>query len=424
VPHRLLSSHPGNAVRSRRSVYSAGSLLVAAALHMAAIFPAEAGEYLLGSGDRLRISADEWPTLSGEFSVAADGTLSLPIVGLTQAGGESAAGLAKRIGQRVSEKGKTGEPVNVHVEIIRYRPFFIMGDVQRPGEYEFQPGMTVLKAVTKAGGFFRLETTGLHRLERDSITARGIIVGLRQKSDRLRVRLARLQAQLEGRNQLKLPEAAEKQASNPDFKRLVEQEQAVLNADLKALEQKISAQQGAKIISEQEIGSLSLQIGEETTQLNFVKKEADKIRSLQERGLASSTRLLDLDRNVAQITSARQGIQTQILRARLDIHRAEQKILELRHEQKMVLQDELKRVSDELHETSDQIKTQTELLLESDLDAPRALRAAEARKVQRQYRIVRDDAQELDVGEATAVAAGDLIKVERLAPSGLASATQ
>src|SRR5262245_59943541 len=148
---------------------------------------AEAGEYLLGSGDRLRISADEWPALNGEFAVGADGTLSLPIVGPTQAGGSTARDLAKRVGERMKQKDKTGEPVNVHVEIIRYRPFFITGDVQRPGEYEFQPGMSVMKAVTKAGGFFRIEATGLHRLERDSITVRGIIVGIRHKCERKQV---------------------------------------------------------------------------------------------------------------------------------------------------------------------------------------------------------------------------------------------
>jgi protein involved in polysaccharide export with SLBB domain len=399
------------------------ALLVATALQPAVHVGAAAadGAYLLGSGDKLRINADEWPALGGEFTVGPDGALSLPIVGATAASGVSAADLAKIIGRRMSEKSKTSGAVNVNVEIVRYRPFFVTGDVQRPGEYEYQPGITVLKAVTKAGGFFRLESAGLLRLERDSITARGTILTLEQKAARLRARALRLEAELEDRDKLVLPE---KYRNDTSFQRLVEQEQALLTIGRDALEQKISAQEGAKRISEQEIGSLSLQIEEETKQLNFVKKEADKIRSLQERGLASSPRLLDLDRNIAQITSARQGIRTQILRARHEIHRAEQKILELRHAQKVAVQEELQRVSDELKETSELIKTQTELLVESDVSAPRAARAAEESGVQRRYRIVREGGSEVAAEEASKVSAGDVIKVERINRASFSAKTQ
>ncbi len=87
------------------------------------------------------------------------------------------------------------DPPDTAVEIAVYRPFYISGAVDKPGEYAFRPGLTVGKAVALAGGPPRVTDGGLLRLERDAITARGDLAGLHKDRDQLALRLARLAAE-------------------------------------------------------------------------------------------------------------------------------------------------------------------------------------------------------------------------------------
>jgi protein involved in polysaccharide export with SLBB domain len=375
-------------------------------------------DYLLGSGDRIRVSVDEWPAVSGDFTVRADGTVKLPVIGLVRASGLSAESLASSLSARMAERTTTSEPLNVQVEVTRHRPFFIIGDVQKPGEYEYQPSLTVLKAVGKASGFYRPESSRFLRPERDTIAARGNLQALEQKAARLHARLARLQAQLDNSEGLNIPDSLRGKMNDPVFRRVVDQERSLLIADRAALEQKIKALAGAKAISEREVASLTSQIESETRQLEYVKKELVKMRSLEERGLTISPRMLDLERLSAQITGARQSLETQILRARQDIHSAEQKIMEVRNAEAVLLKKDIEKTTDDLNETIALAKTQTELLAEAEFSTNIIALAKEESAIEYRFAIVREtdggQPSEFLADESTEVAAGDVIKVERL----------
>jgi polysaccharide biosynthesis/export protein len=119
---------------------------------------APSGPYRLGTDDRIRIITFDEKELTGEFHVNDAGNVAIPLLGAIPARGLTTADLERSIKQRLEEKKILLDP-SVSVEIIDYRPIFVLGEVNKPGQYPYQPGMTVLTAVAIAGGFtYRAQT--------------------------------------------------------------------------------------------------------------------------------------------------------------------------------------------------------------------------------------------------------------------------
>lgn len=112
----------------------------------------EDGMYRLGPGDKLRVTVFNETDLSGEFSVDGQGFVRLPLVGQVQAAGLTSFGLEARIGDAFANGGFLVNP-RVAVEITTYRPFYIIGQVAKPGEYAYVNAMTAPNAIALAGGF-------------------------------------------------------------------------------------------------------------------------------------------------------------------------------------------------------------------------------------------------------------------------------
>ena len=107
--------------------------------------------YRLGAGDRVRVTVFEQDGLTNTYSIDQSGYLSFPLVGAIPARGHTAQQMEKEIADKLRQ-GYLRDP-DVSVEIDRYRPVFVMGEVGSPGQYAFVPGMTAQKAIASAGGF-------------------------------------------------------------------------------------------------------------------------------------------------------------------------------------------------------------------------------------------------------------------------------
>lgn len=108
--------------------------------------------YTLGPGDQVRVITFGEQTLSGQFSVEDSGSVAIPLLGPVAAAGLTTRQLADRIGTQLRAKNLIRDP-SVSVEILTYRPIFVLGEVNKPGEYPYRPGMTMLSVVALAGGF-------------------------------------------------------------------------------------------------------------------------------------------------------------------------------------------------------------------------------------------------------------------------------
>lgn len=150
------------AVRIIRSVIlwiaiASGSLALAGCTTSTAPpLPAElaaqgASEYRLGLGDKVRVSVYGEQDLSGEFQVSANGAVTMPLVGDVPAVGLTARQLEQRLTERYRQ-GYLRDP-RIAVEVYDFRPYYVLGEVERPGRYPALEGTTLLGAIATAGGY-------------------------------------------------------------------------------------------------------------------------------------------------------------------------------------------------------------------------------------------------------------------------------
>jgi polysaccharide export outer membrane protein len=108
-------------------------------------------DYRLGSGDKVRILVYGEPTLSGDYAVSGSGKISFPLIGDVVAVDRTIREVQTDLEQKLAN-GYLRKP-QVSAEMVTYRPYYMLGEVNRPGQYPYVSGLTVLQAVATAGGF-------------------------------------------------------------------------------------------------------------------------------------------------------------------------------------------------------------------------------------------------------------------------------
>ena len=121
--------------------------------------PAQKAGYALGPSDQIRVITYNEPQLTNSFTVGDNGSIAFPLIGVVQVAGMTADDVADTLSKSLVDKKLLREP-SVSVQIIQYRPIFVLGEVSRPGQYPYQPGMTMLSGVALAGGFTYRAITG------------------------------------------------------------------------------------------------------------------------------------------------------------------------------------------------------------------------------------------------------------------------
>ncbi len=125
-----------------------------------AMLPQPANEsYRLGAGDQIRVITYDEPQLSNVFTVSDGGTIAFPLVGNMQASGLTGDEVSVAIAKALEQTKLLNQP-SVSVQVVAYRPISVLGEVNHPGQYPYQPGMKMLDAVALAGGFTYRAVTG------------------------------------------------------------------------------------------------------------------------------------------------------------------------------------------------------------------------------------------------------------------------
>ena len=111
-----------------------------------------AGNYHLSAGDKVRLTVLGFDNITNQYTVDDAGMLSLPMLNAVSVEGKSTAQVEALIAGMLEQRS-LARNANVSVQMVEYRPFYILGEVQKPGQYAYVPGMTVLTAVSIAGGY-------------------------------------------------------------------------------------------------------------------------------------------------------------------------------------------------------------------------------------------------------------------------------
>jgi protein involved in polysaccharide export with SLBB domain len=388
---------------------------------------AAAAEYRLGPQDKVRLKVAEWragkseyfdwAVLTGEYTVNASGSVALPLLGNLAAKGLTDDELAGLVAETLQTRAGIPNRPEAAVEIIQYRPVYVVGSVQQPGEYTYRPALTVLQAVGLSGGFYRQTESGLIRLERNRVSAIGAYESARLETRRLLVRRARLIAELAGGTRIPVPDNLR---DDPDAPPLIADELAVMNARSDALRSQLAANAELKDLFLKEIANLEQKIAAQDRQIAIARRERQTVGNLVEKGLAVSAREFALERTLADLESKMLDYTTAILRARQEVSKADRDATDLKAERKAKIEAERQETEASIDQLKARLSTSQSLINEATTVAPRLLMDRMEATRQIALWIVRQsdgNTVRIAADEYTTVEPGDVIQVEQGAGS-------
>ncbi|MBT3069827.1 polysaccharide biosynthesis/export family protein [Rhodomicrobium sp. Az07] len=293
----------------------------------------------LGIGDKLKISFFGNIDLSGEVNIQPDGTITLPVLGTFQSAGKTVGELTKNISERFSQDAAKAAG-NVVVSVIEWRPVFVTGDVTTSGSYPYTPGMTVLHAVSVAGGLFRL-----------GISDPATFVNVAQNTSRLReiqeqtkhqiVRRASLLAEKAGETSIKLAPDVSGMVDEQAARKLVEEETRSLSLRRQAQRDEIEMRRRQVALTRQEIADHTAQLKRFDDELKVKKSHLVELNGLLAKGVSKRPDILSVESYIATLESNRRELAALISRAQRDLVQLEQTITDVPLRRQIQIDEEL-----------------------------------------------------------------------------------
>ncbi|NTF90594.1 exopolysaccharide biosynthesis protein [Agrobacterium rhizogenes] len=436
LTHRQTSRAPVIArVRPRRLSACRLSFLAAIALfEILGISSAWADDYVLGPQDKLKIrvfewrpmagTTVEWAPLTGEFVISTAGNLSMPIIGTVPAAGMTLEQVSDSIGERLKTQVGMQKRPNASVEVAEYRPFFLTGLVTRPGKYSYSPGLTVVQALSMAGGTFGLIDPNLVGLQRDALVARGDLRTLEAERLSLLARQARLDAVTQDQPSIVFPPELTTRADDATVDRMMREEQDLFDTRQRSMSTEIDALNQTKLLATNQIEALNSKAASLAKQIELANKDVGTVSKLISQGLTVSSRELGANQNLAQLQSQNLDVALANLKARQDIAKADGDIADASNRYRVQALTEATEVRDRLASNKEKTITTRGLLENIQARAPAAAANMAADDTQRTLvttidRIVNGALRTIVVGDNDLVSPGDVIRVEdqKTAPS-------
>ncbi|MEM1383240.1 MAG: polysaccharide biosynthesis/export family protein [Pseudomonadota bacterium] len=373
----------------------------------------------LGAQDRLLVRVvawnettgtyENWTALTGEYTVGPTGLISLPIAGDMRAAGLTTNELAFQISERLQTRVSLAEPPSAAVEVVEFRPIYVIGDVDNPGQHAFSPGMTVVQAMALAGGLRTLVEGGVSPTE--VIRTRGSFLSSRVELARLRAREIRLSAESEGVEELRFPTGIPHPDGSEAMQAVFLEEQTIFDARREALEREVGSIEDLQSLLNAELEALDAKGIGLNAQLARVRKAVGDLESLVDRGLARSPVLLDLQRTLVDLEGRELDLQTSSFRARQRLSEADRDIIDLRARRSTEAVVELQKARAQIELLKERAGTMQEMLVEmgaaSTLDE-----VAETRVDFTVLRQTEAGLEEMWVGRDARVQPSDVIEVK------------
>jgi exopolysaccharide production protein ExoF len=391
---------------------------------------ASADAYRVAAGDHLHLKilewrADrgepyEWPGFAGDYIVGADGALALPIVGFVPAEEKTVADLATGISALLQKQTGLAHSLQISLEIVQYRPCYVFGNVDKPGEYPFRPNLTVLEAVSLAGGAYRGPQNKL-QLERDAIEARGAQREHESERTSLLASQARLLAEVSDAAQVAFPD--ELNVAGDRRSAAAKQVQLQLfDSHRTALKAKLQAFDEEKRLSSSEIDTLTKKMHTVGLQEDLNQSELDSIDTLRKKGLTTEPRKIALEQNREQLQSTRLDYELSIVRAQRDIATAERDKGDALTTRKNDALTELATVETEIAQNEEKRATAVRLAEQAEASLTRAQGGLGDRANPLVFAVQRKGVDHpILVSETDALQPGDVLKVSDSRANGLSN---
>ena len=299
-------------------------------------------------------------------------------------------------------------PPATSIEVVEFRPIYVVGAVNSPGEFRYRPQMTVLQAIGMAGGHYR-EENALIGSEREVLSAVRDYEVLKLRRWSLIARLARLKAELAGAKEIKMPEEL---TNSPKAADLLRSETAILAARQEAVESKKLAIKDLRKLLEATIKKQNQEIRLRASQLKIAREEFKKVQSLVKRGLAVSSRESDFSRQVTELEAKQLQLEVTKLDAELQLNKAARDELDLVNENLQAIVSETQQAREELGQVEVQLQAAKSLVLEAvSLGGRQTPLQVDTRHTYRLTRSTDGQTETLTVGDQYLIRPGDTLQV-------------
>ena len=253
---------------------------------------------------------ERWDAIGGEYTVSDDGAVFLPFLGSLPVGKLDNAGLTNQIATRLQEKiGLMQTPV-VMIEILEYPPIYVVGDVAKPGEYKFRPGLTVLQSLAMGGGPVRAKS----EQQTQSIRLAGELRETDHSILRSAAKLSRLQAEMDGAKEITFDRT---DGSDQQYAAgIYNEERVIFQARASALERQSKALTELRDLLNTEISTLEEKQAGADDNIKSVEDQLVSVKTLVQKGLTLSSRQMDLQRLLTTYRADKLDLVTAIMRGR------------------------------------------------------------------------------------------------------------
>ncbi|MDA5641150.1 MULTISPECIES: polysaccharide biosynthesis/export family protein [Agrobacterium] len=375
---------------------------------------ADGTEYKVATGDVLTISVYGDPGLTGLFPVSADGTIGYPLLGnvnvIDQTVNEIGARISRDLASHVANR-------SVAVAVKEYAPIFVVGDVQKPGKYEYRPGMIVLELFALGGGLRESNT------QRDTSGIQ--LIAAQQEYEDMSMQLlsqdirrVRLEAEL---NDTEFEYKGDEIGLVRDRAAL----EKIVASETSLFRLRLSAQQDEKTNLEvqrqnfiQEIDTLQKSNVMRSQQLELLDMDVNASKELVTRGAASESALRERKRELLSMNQQVLESTSFLARAQQNKSEVERRILELKSKRHNDAATELRETSLDIMRLKKKLAFSLQSMAEIGSTARRVSSLEDM--IQTKFFIVRQVAgtySEIAADEHTQVRAGDVVRV-RLSVSG------
>jgi len=391
--------------------------------------PAHAEDYLVGPQDKLKIDVVEWrPTtasifewspLTGIFTISTGGNLSLPILGTLPVAGKTVEEIAEDVSEKLQKIVGLQQRPSASVEVAEYRPFFVGGLVARPGKYDYFPGLTILQALSIAGGYARPTDGDMMGLQRDVLSSRGSLRELQAERLSLLARNARLEAVIGGASEITFPAEIVSQADRPGMRQILEDERKIFEATRRAIDEETRALQRNKNYASEQTEVLKSKESALDEQAALADEELGKITGLVTKGLSVSTRQFGAEQYVSELQNRQLDVAMALISTQQSVAQAEFRIADVEAKYRLDAQSQQIQVRDRLTSINEKIETVRAQIDTIELYAPQAAAVAdigaEEPLVTTIIRNLDGKLQRIPVEELSEVLPGDVVQVEQSA---------
>ena len=338
--------------------------------------------------------------LSGEYAVEQDGAISIPLLGRFQVEGKSLDEIRADLG--VSFSTVIGRSANTDIKISERSPIYVVGPVKNPGAYKYVPGMIVLHAMALAGGLDRGEgnLSGMIDGAREMERLRTMTLQVKQ----LLARRTRLEAERDGASTLPVPIQLVRLAGEGTARSFIATESTILRAE-QVKRQQQDREIALKIgTARNEVEALKRKLEQVDVQKDLRLERLNDMQKLKDRGLVTSSNILTLRTELADLEAHRQDYLVGILQA-------EARLADAEEASPRQLSEESASLAKEIATVDKDIAAAQEAMISAKVLATILYRPSSGGEAYEIVRQSKDGAKMLQATETSPLMPGDVLKI-------------